>query len=103
MSLITAIKQELRIYNANISPNSKAGAISRITNALVLEEQTNHIHALDAYMINNAIECIRLEFPYQMYIDWLESFTCTEQPDLKINRLDEDTYNKLATLNPSEQ
>lgn len=58
----------------------------------------NYIHALDAFMINNAIKCIRLNFDYNMYVDWLESFTCTEQPDLKINRLDEATYKAFTTL-----
>lgn len=63
----------------------------------------NHIHALDAFMINNAIKCIELDFGYTMYVDWLDSFTCTEEPTMKINRLDEGTYCKLKDLHILEQ
>ncbi len=63
----------------------------------------NYIHSLDAYMLNNAIKCIKLNFPYQMYTDWLDSFTSTKDPDLMLHRLDEATYTKLATLNTLEQ
>ena len=68
-----------------------------------MNNTANYIHSLDAYMINNAMKCIKYDFPYSMYIDWLESFDCREQPDLKINRLDEATYTRLAALVPGEQ
>ena len=65
---------------------------------LTLVPQANHIHSLDPHMINNAMECIKHDFSYDIYIDWLNQFTCTEKPDLKLNRLDELTYTTLATL-----
>lgn len=58
----------------------------------------DYIYALDAHMINNAVHCIHHDFPYSMYISWLDQFVCTEKPDLMLNRLEEDTYNKLYEL-----
>ena len=58
----------------------------------------NHVHALDAHMIDNALGCIEEGFGYTMYVNWLDSFTCVKAPGMKINRLDEATYNLLKTL-----
>lgn len=68
-----------------------------------MSNTANYIHALDAYMINNAIGCIKLDFEYGLYVNWLDSFVCTEEPSMKINRLDEATYNKLKELVVAEQ
>ena len=63
----------------------------------------NHVHALDAHMMNNAIECIDLDFDYELYVNWLDSFTCVKVPGMKINRLDEATYNLFKTLRQEEK